>query len=124
MPAVTNVASTASNGVYTSGSITITVTFDSAVSVTGTPQLSLSAGTTEIANYASGSGTNTLSFTYSISSGDFTTGLDYTSSSALALNGGTIVDSTYSIPADLTLPTPGAANSLEATVGARHQRHL
>lgn len=64
-------------------------------------------------NYASGSPGTTLTFTYTIASGHTSADLDYQSTSALALNSGTITDSAGNA-ATLTLPTPGAANSLGA----------
>ncbi|HEX8911060.1 MAG TPA: Calx-beta domain-containing protein, partial [Humisphaera sp.] len=109
--AVSNVTSTTANGAYGSGSvITITVAFDAAVTVTGTPTLALNSGGT--ANYSSGSGTSTLTFTYVPSVGHNSADLDYTSTSALSLNGGTI--SSSGTPAVLTLPAPGSAGSLGA----------
>jgi hypothetical protein len=111
-PTVTNVSSTTANGTYgVSSVITITVTFNSIVLVTGTPQLSLNSGGT--ASYASGSGSATLNFVYVVSAGQNSTRLDYTSASALTPNGGTIAD-TANNAAILTLPTPGAAGSLGA----------
>lgn len=62
--------------------------------------------------YTGGSGSSTLSFMYSVAAGQNSSRLDYTSSSALTLNGGTISSDTVS--ANLTLPTPGAAGSLGA----------
>jgi hypothetical protein len=58
-PKVTAVTATTADGSYGVGStINITVTFDAAVNVTGTPQLQLETGTTDrFANYAFGSGT-------------------------------------------------------------------
>ena len=44
--------------------IAITVAFSEAVAVTGTPQLALNSGGT--ANYSSGRGTSTLTFTYTV----------------------------------------------------------
>ncbi len=103
---VSNVTSSTSNGTYGAGSlISIQVTFSGPVTVTGTPQLSLNSGGT--ANYSSGSGTATLTFTYMVGGSDSSGDLDYTSTSALKLNGGTI-------NANLTLPAPGAAGSLGA----------
>jgi uncharacterized repeat protein (TIGR01451 family) len=110
--AVTNITSNTANGSYTVGAvILVTVAFSKPVFVTGTPQLALNSGGT--AAYVSGSGTTTLSFSYTVASGQSSSGLDATSTSALTLNGGTIVDST-SIAASLTLPVPGAAGSLSA----------
>ena len=114
-PSVTNVTSTTANGSYGIGSaITITIGWSEPVSVTGTPQLALNSGGT--ASYASGSGTSTLTFTYNVAAGQNSPKLDYTSTSALSLNGGTIFDTVTTNPnaAVLTLPAPGAAGSLGA----------
>jgi len=62
-------------------------------------------------NYASGSGTSTLTFTYTVQAGDTSTDLDYQSTTALALNGGTIKDAAGN-NGTLTLASPGATNSL------------
>ncbi|MFW9946185.1 MAG: NosD domain-containing protein [Candidatus Odinarchaeota archaeon] len=111
-PTITNVSATNPNGAYTIGEdIFITVIFSETVYVTGTPQLALNTGI--LVNYTSGSGTNTLTFTYTIASGHTASDLDYISTNALSLNGGTIRD-IVDIDADLTLPTPGAAGSLGA----------
>jgi hypothetical protein len=66
-----------------------------------------------VATYVSGSGTSTLTFRYVVSAGQNANPLDYTSSGALTLNGGTIVDAAGNA-AKLTLPVPGAAGSLSA----------
>ena len=114
-PTVSNVTSSTANGtISVGGTVSIQVTFTEAVTVTGTPQLTLETGTTDrVINYVSGSGTTSLTFTYTVQSGDSSTDLDYVSTSALALNGGSIAD-TAGNTATLTLPTPGAAGSLSA----------
>jgi hypothetical protein len=66
-----------------------------------------------VLNYVSGSGTDTLSFSYTVQAGDSSADLDYVSSSALSLNGGTIKDGANQ-NAILTLAAPGAAGSLGA----------
>jgi hypothetical protein len=102
----TNVTSSTANGIYKAGStISIQVSFAGPVTVTGTPQLALNSGGT--ANYVSGSGTPTLTFAYIVGASDSSAHLDYTSTGALTLNGGTI-------SANLTLAEPGAAGSLGA----------
>jgi hypothetical protein len=112
-PTVTSVTST--NGLYGVGkTITINVSFSEAVKVSttgGTPSLALSDGGT--AFYTSGSGTSTLTFTYTVKPGDTTNGgkLDYTDAAALALNGGRIVN-LGGVPVTLTLPAPGLPGSL------------
>jgi large repetitive protein len=112
-PTVSNVTSSTANGTIGIGStVSIQIAFSEAVTVSGTPQLTLETGATDrVASYASGSGTDTLTFTYTVQSGDTSSDLEYTSTSALALNGGTIVDSVANA-ATLTLPTPGATGSL------------
>jgi hypothetical protein len=110
---VTGVTSPLPDGTYGAGIVVpITVTFNHPVGVTGTPLLALNTGAT--ASYSSGSGTSTLTFTYTVAAGQSSPDLDYTSTSALTLNGGTITDLTLGGPAGLTLPAPGAAGSLGA----------
>ncbi len=112
-PTITNVTSSASNGSKGVGTtIPIQITFNEVVTVTGTPVLTLSLGTTtRNVTYTSGSGTNTLVFNYVVQDGDYSSDLEYTNSSALALSGGTIADAA-SNNADLTLPTPQTQGSL------------
>ena len=114
-PRVQDVTSTTANDTYNAGdTISITVTFTKAVTVDttgGTPTLALNSGGS--ASYSSGSGSATLVFTYTIGTGQNSADLDYTSTSALALNGGTIKDSGgLAANAILTLSAPGAAGSL------------
>lgn len=113
-PDVTNVTSSTANGYYKLGEIvSVKVTFDMTVTVTGTPQLALETGATDqLVNYTSGSGTTELTFTYTVQAGDTSQDLDYTSASALALNGGSITGNGYA--ADVSLPSPGASGSLGA----------
>jgi len=109
---VTNVTSSTANGTYWAGqAVAIQVSFSAAVTVTGTPQLALNSGGT--ANYSSGSGSTTLTFNYTVGAADSSAHLDYTSTHALTLNGGTIIDATLNT-ANLTLASPGAAGSLGA----------
>ncbi|MEX2646705.1 MAG: hypothetical protein WD249_10620, partial [Gaiellaceae bacterium] len=114
-PTVTNVTSAKANGSYTVGEvIDVDVVFSEPVTVTGTPQLELETGTTDRqVNYLSGSGTATLTFRYTVAAGDTSGDLDYTGTTALTLNGGTIRNAAL-VNAVLDLPTPGAAGSLGA----------
>ena len=68
--------------------------------------MALNAGTTATAVYAGGSGSNILTFNYVVAAGDAASPLDYTSTSALTLNGGTIEDAAGDV-ASLILPAPG-----------------
>ncbi|MBF0239838.1 MAG: Ig-like domain-containing protein, partial [SAR324 cluster bacterium] len=113
LPIVSSVSSSTTNGTYILGqNINLTVTFSEVVNVTGTPYLTLETGTTDRnASYVSGSGTSTLVFSYTVQSGDNSATLDYTSTSALALNSGTIKDSNGN-DATLTLPAVGGASSI------------
>ncbi len=114
-PTVTGVSSSTANGAYNASDlISVQITFSEPVTVTGTPRLTLETGSTDrVATYASGSGTITLTFEYTIQSGDTSADLDYTATSALALNSGTIQDAAGN-DATLTLPAPGATGSLGA----------
>ncbi|MEG4008977.1 DUF4347 domain-containing protein [Microcoleus sp. Pol11C1] len=115
IPKVTAVTATTADGSYGVGStINITVTFDAAVTVTGTPQLQLETGTTDsFANYASGSGSTALTFNYVVQAGDTSGDLEYLATNALALNGGTIKETVATaFDAILTLPATASANSL------------
>ena len=102
--AVSIASSPASGDTYSLGErIEVRVTFTRRVEVTGTPQLALTVGvTTRQADYASGSGTNALTFRYVVqgagSGGNGASGTDEDvdgisiAANALALNGGTIYD--------------------------------
>lgn len=116
LPTVLNVTSSPTSGAYKLGqSVTIQVVFSEVVTVaSGTPQLTLETGTTDrTVNYVSGTGSTTLVFTYTVQSGDTSADLDYTTTSALTLNGATIRD-VVAHDATLTLATPGASGSLGA----------
>src|ERR1700722_9618619 len=72
------------------GTITLTVTFSSAVTVAGgAPTLALNDGGT--ATYQPNSG-NQLVFSYTVTAGQSTTGLALAASNAFTLNGGSITD--------------------------------
>ncbi|MFD2058423.1 family 16 glycosylhydrolase [Mesorhizobium calcicola] len=78
-PAVTQVAALPATGIEHAGdAITLTLGFNKAVTVTGTPALSLNDGGT--ASYVSGSGTNALTFRTTVASTN-------TNTSALAITG-------------------------------------
>lgn len=115
LPMVTNVTSSVLDGNYGLGqAISIQLVFDTNVIVTGNPQLTLETGISDaIVNYTSGSGTNTLTFVYTVVSGNSSPDLDYLSTTALSLNGGTIADGSAN-NAIVTLATPGSVNSLGA----------
>jgi hypothetical protein len=114
--AAPGVNSSTVNGVYTIGAvINLTIGFSKPVVVDttgGTPTLQLETGTTDRkAIFTSGSGTNTLTFQYTVQDGDTSADLDQLSSTALALNGGSITDANGN-PAILSLPQLGTQSSL------------
>ena len=115
---VAPVNSSTANGSYGVGAvITLTLQFSEAVHVNttgGTPRLQLETGAIDrYAIYTGGSGTNTLSFSYTVQAGDSSADLDQVSSSALELNGGTIKDAAGN-NANFSLATPGGVGSLAA----------
>ncbi len=91
--------------------------FDNPVNVTGVPQLALNSGAGAVAYYSSGSGTNVLTFTYTVSAGQNADPLDAASSAALTLPGGSTITDTFGYAAELTLPAPGGPGSLGANAG-------
>lgn len=116
-PKVTNVTASNTDDTYkVDDVISIQVTFNASVTVNttgGTPTLTLETGDTDRkASYVSGSGSNTLTFEYTVQSGDTSTDLDYTATTALVLNGGTINATTGGVAAALTLPAVGETGSL------------
>ena len=82
--------------------VTITLTFNEAVTVTGTPSVGFDYGyrNRKSATYESGTGTRELKFTYTVPAGELTTHWLIVLGDTLALNGGTIkstADSTRSV---------------------------
>jgi methionine-rich copper-binding protein CopC len=111
------------SGSYKAGqTLSFVATFNEAVTVTGTPRIAVTIGsTTRYANYASGSGTTALTFSYLVAAPDTDTD-GIAIASPIDLNsGGTIKDAatnnatlTYTAPAltavlvDTTAPAAGA----------------
>ena len=113
-PVVTEIRVEAADGSYTtSDTIEIQVIFSAVVNVDtteGRPTLTLETrpGDDDTdAVYDSGSGSDTLTFVYTVASGDSVRDLDYKSTASITLNGGTINNTTGESVATLTLPEPG-----------------
>ena len=91
-PHVVGVSIANGSGAYGAGStITIVVTYDRVVAVdtfAGMPSFALNSG--GVATYASGAGTSTLVFTYTVAAGENAAALDL--GGALLLNGGNVAD--------------------------------
>jgi len=98
-PAVTQATASPGTGVEHAGDvITLSLAFNEAVTVTGTPTLSLNDG--NVATYAGGSGTSTLTFKTTVAATD-------TNTSALAITGvnlpsGTSIKDASGVAANLT----------------------
>jgi hypothetical protein len=92
-PTITSVTGPTAGTYIVGQNLDFTVVFSEAVNVTGTPRLQLTIGsTTRYATYLSGTGTSTLTFRYTVQSGDLDTdGIAFVSTS-IDLNGGTITD--------------------------------
>ncbi len=114
---VVNVTTSSTNGAYSAGAlIEISVNFDLAVNVTGAPILLLNTG--DEALFVSGSGTENLLFEYVVQTANGVdlvdvNDLNYSSTSALELNGGTIVNDADN--ANLVLPGLGSPNALSGS---------
>ncbi len=109
-PAISSVGAPG-NGNYKNGTpMSFTITFTKIVNVVGSPRITLSVGgSTVYANYASGTGTASIIFTYNPAATDLAlSGISFGSAS-LDLNSGTIRD-TSSVNSSLTYPsTPSLA---------------
>ena len=111
----------AQNGILNAGDVVnVSVTMSEVSFVTGTPKLALNiGGSTVQANYASGSGSNTLVFSYTILAGQNDANGIAIIANSLVLNGGTLTDAAgndanlthaavadnASYPVDTTAPT-------------------
>ena len=112
---VTNVNSTTTDGTYSTigNVIDVVATFSETVTVTGTPQLTLETGTTDrVLDYATGSGTDKLTFQYTVQSGDSSSDLDYVATSSLSSGTSVTASTSPNSNAVLTLPTPGELGSI------------
>jgi hypothetical protein len=116
-PTILSVTSNTSDGYFKAGAVvSIQVTFSEAVTVSGTPTLTLNttdssgAAFNAVVNYATGSGSSVLNFNYTVASNQNSTDLDYVSTTALSA-AGTIQDAALN-NAVRTLPTTGSATSL------------
>lgn len=112
-PTVTTISSSTADGSYKAGDlISIQITFSENVTVSGSPSLSLNTTpTSRNAIFSSGSGSNILTFNYTVQATDTSSDLESSSLSALSLGAGTIADNAGN-GIDLTLPALGSGNSL------------
>ena len=109
-PLVASVSAAA--GSYPAGSsVDIAVRFSRAVDAAGAPELALDVGRpggAAAAVYASGSGTASLAFSYTVQAGDSSADLLYSGTGALSLPAGaSISGASDGAPASLALPPPG-----------------
>lgn len=109
--AITSVTPPANKTYILNENMDFVVNFSGNVTVTGTPSLSLTIGSSTVAaNYLSGTGTSALTFRYTVSNGD-TDADGIAVSSPVALNGGTIKDS-FNDNVTLTFTAPNTSGVL------------
>ncbi len=116
-PTISNVSGSSANGTYLTGdTVNVLVTFTEAISVSGTPQLDLNLGanTRSADCIRSSANTSALVCSYTIAQGDTSSDLNYSSATALELNGGSVTDAPGNA-AILTLPGLTSAGSLAST---------
>ena len=91
-PSVLATGKVSVDGTYAIGAtLSVNIVFSAAVTVSGTPQLALDiGGQTRQADYASGTGTDVLVFSYAVAEGDEDTDGISVIFDGLTLNGGTI----------------------------------
>jgi len=94
---ISSISVTSSSGgdsIYTNGeTITVTVVWSDTVTVTGTPNIPIQGLTSKFLTYSSGNYSNTLRFTYTVTSPDLDSDGFVINANTLALNSGTILDS-------------------------------
>lgn len=96
----------AMGAVASAATLNFTITTSKPVMVTGTPRLAIDVGgITRHADYAGGSGTNALTFSYAVEAGDFdANGISLVS--PLDLNGGSLTDVSGNAAASLGFTAP------------------
>ena len=94
-PTITGIS--APTGSYKQGDvINITITFSQNVTVTGTPQLTLNIGGSDVVvDYNSGSGSQNLVFEYTVANGHNTSALEYKATTSLVAPGVSFGSPTY-----------------------------
>jgi uncharacterized repeat protein (TIGR02059 family) len=107
------------DGAYGVGvDIKILVTFNEVVTVTGTPTMSLALTGSNVvtADYSSGSGGRTLSFSYTVQENDVGTSINFSGTDSLVLSSGTTITDAASNAATLTLPDPVSSSTASQSV--------
>lgn len=91
--AISSVTGSQNNRLNTGDVVTVTVTMDDATTVTGTPVIALTIGTaTANATYASGTGSTSLVFQYTVLANDTDADGISIATNALSLSGGSLAD--------------------------------
>jgi len=103
-PVITDFTVPADGIYYTGQNMDFGVTFDKDVTVSGTPRISISIGSSTVyATYTGGSGSKILTFRYSVVTSDKDyDGISY--GTDVQENGGSIKDAGNNVNADLTMP--------------------
>ena len=120
-PTISSTLTGPSNATYIPAqSLTLTAPFSETVTVTGTPRLALTVGsTTRYANYVSGTNTRTLTFTYVVQAALEDIDSDgITVDTTLDLNSGTILDLATNALSPLTFTAPTLSSVLVAQPAA------
>ncbi|RZI55696.1 MAG: hypothetical protein EOP14_06320, partial [Pseudomonas sp.] len=114
-PSVSRVESVSANGYYKAGdSLSLKVVFTEPVFLSGTSDLALSLVIpNRKAQYVSGSGSNELLYSYTITPGDTSADLDVESTTALTVSAGGSLQDAAGNDASRTLSTGAQANSLK-----------
>ena len=103
------------------GTLSVTVNYNEQVDVTGTPQFTVTNDTPArnvVLDYASGTGTNRLTFTKAIAANNAATDAGDVLSlgtNAVALNGGTVKDKGENLASNITTSSPFSSSSCSVT---------
>ncbi|SVD28944.1 uncharacterized protein METZ01_LOCUS381798, partial [marine metagenome] len=116
VPTIDSVSTTTADGYYKEGdSLDIVLFVSEELAVTGTPRITLETGEADASvTFTSNADSQQLLFRYTIAAGHNSSDLDYTDTTSVALDGGTILDLAGN-PLPLTLAVPGQAGSISPT---------
>lgn len=117
VPTVVSVTAPANATYYTAQNLDFVATFSENITVTGTPRINLTIGsTTRYATYQSGTGTTAITFRYTLVQGDIDTD-GIANTSPMELNGGTLRDgSANNAPLIYTEPVTTSVFANKVTV--------
>ncbi len=111
IPVISSLSSTTSDGTYGAGStVNVTITFSKAVALVGAGGMDLTLNSGATVNVPAFSSSATASVTYTVATGDSTSGADLTITNITLVGGATLRDSVQFSPNNASLALPSGNN--------------